>query len=153
MRTPSPKDQVIFKRFPGGLSLIQMLAVVAIAAVIASWGLSKLSNSMKTEHTPEVAAAYKDIAGIMQGLDKYQKAHGAYPTNQQGLLALVLKPQVSPVPENWKTGGYVQRLPRDPWGNPYQYRQVSDKHVEVFSYAGKHADEVTEDTLIIKASI
>lgn len=153
MRTPSPQSRLYGKRFSKGLTLIRLLAIVAAGGLLASWALSKLPNSVKHPQPPEVSAAYKDITNIMQGLDKYQKAHGIYPTNEQGLLALVLKPQRSPVPEDWKTGGYVQRLPRDPWGNPYQYRQVSENHVEVFSYGGKSPEDVSEQSLIVKASI
>jgi general secretion pathway protein G len=44
-----------------------------------------------------------------------------YPTTEQGLQALVSKPAIAPIPDNWKSGGYLEKLPRDPWGHPYVY--------------------------------
>ncbi len=152
MRTPSPKNRLYSKRFSAGLTLLRLLALLAIIGLLASWALSKLPDSVKHTQPPKVTAAYKDITGILQGLDKYQKAHGYYPTSEQGLLALVVKPQRGPVPEDWKTGGYVSRLPRDPWGNTYQYRVVNDKQVEVYSYGDKSTNEVSAAPLISKTS-
>lgn len=152
MRSSSSQSRPKSARYAKGLTLIHILALVAALGLIGSWALSKLPNSVKHQQTPEVAAAYKDITDIMQGLDKYQKANGSYPTSEQGLMALVIKPQREPIPESWQTGGYVKRLPRDPWGNPYQYRVLNDKQVEVYSYGGKHPEEVSEQSLIVKTN-
>jgi general secretion pathway protein G len=60
---------------------------------------------------------------------------GRYPTTQQGLQSLVEKPVTEPVPQNWKTGGYLDRLPKDPWGNVYQYSNPGTRsEIDVFSF-------------------
>jgi len=65
------------------------------------------------------AAAKHDIAAIMQSLKLYRLDNGRYPTNEQGLQALVTKPQSGPSPSNWRP--YLDKLPKDPWGNGYQF--------------------------------
>jgi general secretion pathway protein G len=57
-----------------------------------------------------------------------------YPTNQQGLNSLVVKPNVAPIPQSYRDGGYLEKLPADPWGNPYQY-QNPGRHSEVDVYS------------------
>jgi general secretion pathway protein G len=68
-----------------------------------------------------VLAAKQDIASLMQALKLYRLDNQRYPVTEQGLQALVTRPTSAPFPSNWKTGGYVERLPKDPWGNPYQF--------------------------------
>ena len=81
-----------------------------------------------------VVAAKQDIATLMQALKLYRLDNQRYPGNEQGLNALITRPTVAPVPPNWKTGGYLDRLPRDPWGNLYQYLAPGlHGEVDVFS--------------------
>jgi general secretion pathway protein G len=68
-----------------------------------------------------IIAAKQDIASLLQALKLYRLDNIRYPTTEQGLQALVTKPDIEPVPNNWKSGGYLERLPKDPWGNPYLY--------------------------------
>jgi general secretion pathway protein G len=68
-------------------------------------------------------AARTDIASIKQALNLYKLDNHRYPSTEQGLVALVKKPTVSPVPENWKGNGYLERVPNDPWGHAYRYLQ------------------------------
>ena len=68
-----------------------------------------------------IIAAKQDIATIMQALKLYKLDNQHYPTTEQGLQALVTKPTSGPAADGWKTGGYLDRLPKDPWGNTYQY--------------------------------
>ena len=87
-----------------------------------------------------IIAAKQDIASLMQALKLYRLDNQRYPTTEQGLQALVAKPTGSPVPLNWKPGGYVERLPRDPWGSPYQYLNPGVRaEIDVFSYAADAA--------------
>jgi general secretion pathway protein G len=60
----------------------------------------------------------RDVAAIMQALKLYRLDNGRYPSSEQGLQALVSKPTLEPLPSNWKS--YLDRLPKDPWGHPYQ---------------------------------
>ncbi len=82
-----------------------------------------------------ILAAKQDIATLMQALKLYRLDNQRYPTNEQGLQALVAKPSGGPAPPNWKAGGYLDRLNKDPWGNPYQYQSPgSHGEVDVYSY-------------------
>ncbi len=66
-------------------------------------------------------AVQADIAAINQALKLYRLDNSMYPTSEQGLLALVQRPTTNPLPINWKTGGYLDRIPKDPWRKDYQY--------------------------------
>jgi general secretion pathway protein G len=79
-----------------------------------------------------IAAAKHDIAALMQSLKLYRLDNGRYPTNEQGLQALVARPQAQPLPPNWKP--YLDNVPKDPWGNPYQYLNPGvHGEIDVFS--------------------
>ena len=70
----------------------------------------------------------------MQALKLYRLDNGFYPSTDQGLGALVQRPTTNPVPGNWKQGGYLERLPKDPWGSDYQYLNPGVKgEIDVFS--------------------
>ena len=73
---------------------------------------------------------------MMQALKLYKLDNQRYPNNEQGLQALMTKPTTGPAANGWKAGGYIERLPKDPWGNPYQYLSpgVHGGEVEIFSY-------------------
>ncbi len=107
-------------RFQKGLTLIEILIVVVILGVLASVIVANVADS---PDKARVTAAKADVATIVQALKMYRLENGAYPTTEQGLRALVQKPTTAPIPSNWKTGGYLERLPNDPWGTPYQYLQ------------------------------
>jgi general secretion pathway protein G len=80
-----------------------------------------------------VTAARHDIATIMQSLKLYRLDNGRYPSNEQGLQALVTKPQSAPLPANWRA--YLDKLPKDPWGAPYQYLNPGVQgEIDVFSF-------------------
>ncbi|QVN18859.1 type II secretion system major pseudopilin GspG [Burkholderia pyrrocinia] len=82
-------------------------------------------------------AARQDIGTVIQALKLYRLDNGAYPTQEQGLAALVQKPTGAPAPANWKEGGYLERMPPDPWGAPYQYRNPGTHgEIDVFSTGG-----------------
>ncbi len=82
-------------------------------------------------------AARQDIGTVIQALKLYRLDNGAYPTQEQGLAALVQKPTGAPAPANWKEGGYLERMPPDPWGAPYQYRNPGTHgEIDVFSIGG-----------------
>lgn len=72
----------------------------------------------------------------MQALKLYKLDSGRYPTTEQSLNALVSKPTTDPVPMNWKAGGYLDKLPQDPWGNPYQYKNpgTHNNEIDVYSF-------------------
>jgi general secretion pathway protein G len=99
----------------GGFTLVEVMVVVIILGVLAALIVPRVLG--RTEEARAVAAR-QDIASVMQALKLYRLDNSRYPTTEQGLKALVEKPTIQPVPTNWKS--YLDRLPKDPWGNPYQ---------------------------------
>jgi general secretion pathway protein G len=125
-----------------GFSLIEIMVVVVILGILASIVVPQIM------HRPDEARAVKakqDVLAIQNALDLYKLDNGFYPSTDQGLLALVEKPSVSPVPSDWKR--YLKALPRDPWGRDYLYLnpgQHSD--VDVFTYGAKGQPEGDDTT-------
>lgn len=86
-------------------------------------------------------AARQDIGSIVQALKLYRLDNGRYPTQDQGLQALIAKPSTDPIPTNWKDGGYLERLPNDPWGHSYKYLNPGvHSEIDVFSYGADGRD-------------
>jgi general secretion pathway protein G len=80
-----------------------------------------------------MTAAKTDVGNLMQALKLYKLDNQRFPTAEQGLQALVTKPTTEPVPTNWKS--YLDKLPTDPWGKPYQYLNPGLKsEVDVMSW-------------------
>lgn len=115
-----------------GFTLIEVMVVVAIIGILAALIVPKI---MSRPDEARVVAAKQDIGSVMQALKLYRLDNGRYPSQDQGLAALVTKPTTEPVPNNWKSGGYLDKLPNDPWGNPYQYLNPGvHGEIDVFSY-------------------
>jgi general secretion pathway protein G len=75
-----------------------------------------------------------DLSTFEQALDMYRLDNLRFPSNEQGLSALVAKPTVEPLPRAWRADGYIRRLPEDPWGKPYQYRSPGEHgRVDIYS--------------------
>lgn len=100
-----------------GFTLIEIMVVVIIlgilAAIVAPNVIGRIDDA-------QITKAKQDIRGIESALKFYRLDNFTYPTTEQGLDALVNKP-ADPNITRWKAGGYLDRLPEDPWGNPYQY--------------------------------
>jgi len=109
-----------------------------IIVVVAMLGLLTTLIALKFMSGPEGAkrgVAKQDIGVIMEALTRYHSDNGRYPTQEQGLRALTEKPTTDPVPIFWKDGGYLERLPNDPWGNAYRYLNPGvHGEIDVFSY-------------------
>jgi len=134
------------RRPASGFTLIEIMVVIVILGVLAALVVPKV---LERPDDARAVAAKSDIATIMQALKLYRLDNQRYPSGDQGLNALVAKPESPPVPPNWKPGGYLERLPKDPWQNPYQYLNPGLKgEVDVFSFGadgqpggtGKDAD-------------
>ena len=106
------------KSWQGGFTLLEVMVVVVILGILAVLVVPKIINR---PDEARVIAAKQDIASLMQALKLYRLDNQRYPATEQGLQALVARPTTPPVPPNWKAGGYLDRLPKDPWGNPFQY--------------------------------
>ena len=115
-----------------GFTLIEIMVVIVILGILAAL---VVPNIISRTDDARITAAKTDLAAIRQALKLYRLDNQRYPTTQQGLNALVAKPVDPPVPPNWKPGGYLEKLPRDPWGRPYQYLNPGLKSdVDVFTY-------------------
>ena len=114
-----------------GFTLIEIMVVVVIMGILAALVVPKL---MGRADDARIQAARSDIATIMQSLKLYKLDNNRYPTTEQGLQALIAKPTSGPEPKGWKAGGYLEKLPKDPWGNPYQYQSPGLKgEIDVYS--------------------
>jgi general secretion pathway protein G len=106
------------RRLARGFTLVEIMVVVVIIGILGALVVPKL---MGRTGESRVAAAKVDIATLMQALKLYKLDNNRYPTTEQGLQSLVAKPTGGPSTPNWKAGGYVEKLPKDPWGSAYQY--------------------------------
>ena len=115
---PSPRRRPTDRMTQRGFTLIEIMVVVVIMGILAALVVPKL---MGRTDDARIMAAKQDIATIMQALKLYKLDNQRYPTTEQGLQALATKPVSGPEANGWKTGGYLDKLPKDPWGNFYQY--------------------------------
>ncbi|RZS85478.1 type II secretion system major pseudopilin GspG [Pigmentiphaga kullae] len=124
------RSRSIRARRQAGFTLIEIMVVVVILGILAALVVPRV---LDRPDQARAVAARQDISGIMQALKLYRLDNGRYPTTEQGLRALVERPATGQVPANWKQ--YLDRLPADPWGNPYQYLNpgVHGADVDVFS--------------------
>jgi len=114
-----------------GFTLIELMVVLVILGVLAAMIAPKIMNR---PDEARVMAATQDIASVLQALKLYRLDNMRYPSTEQGLQALVTKPTIEPVPGNWKSGGYLEKLPKDPWGTPYLYLNPG-RHGEIDVYS------------------
>jgi len=101
-----------------GFTFIEIMVVVAILAILAALVVPRIMG--RTDDAKRTAAKVQ-IRNIEGALQLYKLDNGVYPTTEQGLKALIEKPSVGVVPKKWKIGGYLPKLPEDPWANPYKY--------------------------------
>jgi len=125
--------QSIHYRKNFGFTLIEVMVVVVILGILAAIVVPKI---MSRPEQARIVKVRQDIMAIQSALDLYKLDNSFYPTSDQGLQALVTKPTNPPVPRNWKSDGYLQSLPVDPWGEAYQYINDNEK-LRIFSYGPK----------------
>lgn len=129
-----------------GFTLIEIMVVVVILGILAAIVVPKV---MDRPDAARVTKAKQDIRAMESALNLYKLDNYNYPSTDQGLEALVSKPAGEPEPRNWKQGGYLDRLPKDPWGNEYHYLSPgSHGEVDIFSYGADGrpgGDGVTAD--------
>ena len=120
-----------------GFSLLELMVVVVILSILA---LVVVPRVIDRPDQARVARAQSDIAAISSAVKLYKLDNFRYPTTEQGLTALVTRPTSTPVPPNWASGGYMDRVPNDPWGTPYQYLSPGvHGEFDVFSYGADGA--------------
>ncbi|HMN19761.1 MAG TPA: type II secretion system major pseudopilin GspG [Ottowia sp.] len=127
-----------------GFTLIELMVVLVIIGVLAAL---IVPNVLDRTDDARATAARTDVRNIMQALKLYKLDNQRFPTAEQGLQALVQRPTIAPVPSNWRP--YLEKLPNDPWGQPYQYLNPGIQgEVDVMSFGadgqsggeGKDAD-------------
>ena len=132
------------QRLRQGFTLIELMVVLVIIGVLAAL---IVPNVLERADDARSMAAKTDVNNLMQALKLYKLDNQRYPSAEQGLAALIAKPTVGAVPPNWKP--YLDKLPNDPWNNPYQYLNPGIKgEVDVLSFGadgqaggdGKNAD-------------
>lgn len=99
-----------------GFTLIELMVVLVIIGVLAAL---IVPNVLDRADDARTTAAKTDVNNLMQALKLYRLDNQRYPTGEQGLAALTAKPTTNPAPPNWRP--YLDKLPADPWGRPYQY--------------------------------
>ena len=144
IRPSSPLYRRVRKVRNAGFTLIELMVVLVIIGVLAAL---IVPNVLDRADDARATAAKTDVHNLMQALKLYKLDNQRYPTAEQGLQALVAKPNTNPVPPNWKP--YVEKLPNDPWGRPYQYLNPGVQgEIDVMSFGadgqpggeGKNAD-------------
>ena len=146
---PSPINSSL-RRHPApgarsrGFTLIELMVVLVIIGVLAAL---IVPNVLDRADDSRVTAAKTDVNNLMQALKLYRLDNQRYPTAEQGLQALIIRPTSGPLPNNWKP--YLEKLPNDPWGRPYQYLNPGIKGpIDIMSFGadgqaggeGKDAD-------------
>ncbi|MDN3700525.1 type II secretion system major pseudopilin GspG [Vibrio artabrorum] len=113
-----------------GFTLLEVMVVVVILGILASF---VVPNLLGNKEKADQQKAITDIVALENALDMYKLDNSVYPTTDQGLDALVSKPS-SPEPRNYRDGGYIKRLPNDPWGNEYQFLSPGDNGtIDIFT--------------------
>ncbi len=132
-----------------GFTLIEIMVVVVILGLLAALVVPNIGGNVSEAQR---TAARTQIGQIEQSLQMYHLHNGFYPSTAQGLEALVTAPTTSPVPRRYQQGGYMKKVPEDPWGNPYIYRNQNGR-ILIISYGpdgeeggeGVNADITNED--------
>ncbi len=127
-------------RSQGGFTLIEIMVVVAIIAIL---GATVVPLIMDRPNEARVVRAKNDISSFSSALELYRLDNFNYPSTEQGLEALVVKPSGDPEPANWNRSGYVKKLSKDPWGRDYLYAS-EDGNFEIVSL-GSDGSEGGED--------
>lgn len=115
-----------------GFSLIEILVVMVIIGILAAVIVPRV---MDRPDEARVTKARQDVQALVTALNMYRLDNHAYPSTEQGLEALVRQPSGRPEAPNWRDGGYLDRLPKDPWGRDYQYmRPGVHGEIDVWSF-------------------
>ncbi len=114
-----------------GFTLVEVLVVVVIIGLLAGLVVPRIVG--RGEEAKRTATSVQ-ISELEQALDLFKLDNGFYPTTEQGLEALVEEPNTTPEPRNYRSGGYIKKIPMDPWGSPFVYRSPGDHgEVDLFS--------------------
>ncbi|UZX71236.1 type II secretion system major pseudopilin GspG [Yersinia ruckeri] len=114
-----------------GFTLLEVMIVIVILGLLASL---TIPNLMANKDKADIQKVISDISTLENALDMYKLDNGIYPSDEQGIISLVTRPIESPLPVNYRSNGYLRRLPKDPWGNEYLIKNPGVHNViDVFS--------------------
>lgn len=127
-----------------GFTLLEVMVVIVILGIIASMVVPNLMGNKEQADKQKVMV---DIQQLENALDLYKMQNGMYPTTEQGLQALVTQPTSGDIPRQYPEGGYIKRLPKDPWNSEYQLVSPGEMgKIDVFS-PGQDRTAGTEDDI------
>ena len=126
-------EKQAFRRRRAGFTLVELMVVIVIIGLLAT---VVAINVLPAQGKAMVGKARADISTLEQAIETYRLDNLTFPDDRQGLQALVAAPAGLSQPERYREGGYVRRLPKDPWGQDYQYRRPSTHggQFDVFSW-------------------
>lgn len=126
-------------RNQAGMTLIEIMVVVAIIGSIAALVTVNVLDYLDESKVATTKIQIKNVEGA---LEQFKRRHGFYPTSEQGLSALVEKPTVGKIPDNYPPDGYLKAVPKDGWGNEFIYFQPGTQghKIEIISYGGDGAE-------------
>ena len=127
-----------------GFTLLEIMVVIVILGVLASMIVPNLMGNKEKADRQKVVS---DVIALENALDMYKLDNGSYPSTDQGIEALVSEPSGSPEPRNYREGGYIKRLPQDPWGNDYVLNNPGEHgKIDILS-VGPDGEEGTDDDI------
>ena len=130
-------------RKANGFTLIEIMVVMVILALLIA---AVAPNILGQADKARITIAKQDIRNLANALDMYRLDNHNYPSTEQGLQALIEQPTGFPEPKNWNKGGYVKSLPKDPWGNDYQYvAPGANGPFDLYSFGADGKDGGEED--------
>ena len=124
VRTKAMREKL--RESQSGFTLIEHMVVILIIGLLATIVVQNLKGA--TDKAKRIKAQ-ADISALKTALDRYYLDNGSYPSSDQGLTALVSAPQNGKVPADYPPGGYIEKIPNDPWGNAYVYQSDGDNYV------------------------
>ena len=127
-----------------GFTLLEVMVVIVILGILASM---VVPNLMGSQERANMQKAVSDVTALETSLSLYKMDNYDYPTTEQGLDALVDQSDIEPEPRRFPEGGYIKRLPKDPWGNDYLLLNPGEQgKMDVFS-TGPDGEAGTEDDI------
>lgn len=143
VRIGTPMGTMTGMRRQGGFTLIEVMVVVVILSILAA---VVVPNIISQTDEARITKAKADIRSLEQALQLYHLDNSRYPTTDQGLEALVSKPSGEPEPRNYKKGGYMPRIPKDPWGSDYVFLSPGERSENYDIYSpGKDLQSQDDD--------
>lgn len=132
-----------------GFTLMELLVVLVILGLLATLVIRNVAGRIPQAKVETVKTQMREFENA---LDEYKLDNGYYPSTEQGMAALVSPPTTGNIPKNYPEGGYMKRIPNDPWGNDYVYelQTTPREHYVVMSYGrdGREGGEGEDKDLI-----